>query len=69
VVAREIKRYLAAHPDAADTIDGLMQWWLPHDCAALPRETVEQALALLVADGEIVSRTLVDGTVIYARHR
>lgn len=65
-VAREIKRYLDAHPDAADTIDGVVQWWLPAVSAAVPRETVQRALTALVAEGQIASRTLVDGTVLYA---
>jgi hypothetical protein len=25
----EIMRYLSTHPDAADTIDGILDWWLP----------------------------------------
>jgi hypothetical protein len=68
-VAREIERYLDAHPDAADTIDGVMQWWLPPTSAAVPRASVERALAALVAKGAVGSRTLVDGTVIYGRRR
>lgn len=68
-VAREIERYLDAHPEAADTIDGVMQWWLPATTAAVSRAIAERALAVLVEKGEIVSRTLVDGTVIYARRR
>jgi hypothetical protein len=68
-VAREIERYLDAHPDAADTIDGVMQWWLPATSAAVPRVVVERALTALVEKGQLASRTLVDGSVIYARRR
>lgn len=27
-IAREILHYLADHPDAEDTLDGIVQWWL-----------------------------------------
>ena len=68
-VAGEIRRYLDAHPDAADTVDGVLQWWLPAASAAVSREIVEHALDTLVAKGDIVRRTHADGTVIYARPR
>ena len=68
-VAGEIRRYLDAYPDAADTVEGVLHWWLPAASAAVSRETVEHALDLLVAAGEIVRRTHADGTVIYCRQR
>lgn len=68
-VAGEIRRYLAQHPDAADTVDGVLQWWLPAASASVSREIVEHALDTLVARGEIVRRIHADGTVIYARQR
>jgi len=27
-LAREVAAYLATHPDAADTVDGISRWWL-----------------------------------------
>lgn len=27
-IARELLRYLVCHPDAKDTLDGIVQWWL-----------------------------------------
>lgn len=68
-VAGEIGRYLDAHPDAADTVDGVLQFWLPPAFASVSRETVERALDVLAARREIVRRTHADGTVIYARQR
>jgi hypothetical protein len=68
-VAGEIQRYLDAHPDAADTVEGVQQWWLSAASVSVSRETVERALEALVAKGEIVRRTHADGTVIYARQR
>ena len=28
---RDILRYLIAHQDARDTVEGIQQWWLPPD--------------------------------------
>lgn len=66
-VTREISRYLDAHPDAADTIDGVLQWWLSPALAGASRETVQRALARLIAAAEVESRVLVDGAVVYGR--
>ena len=66
-LALEITRYLEAHPDAADTIEGVIQWWLPPLGAGVSGETVQRALDELVTGARIVRRVLVDGAVIYAR--
>ena len=62
----EILRYLRAHPQAADTVDGIVEWWLPrqrHDEAV---DQVQLVLDELVARGLVEKITLVDGTVLYA---
>jgi hypothetical protein len=30
-LARAILRYLEAHPEAKDTVEGIAQWWLLHE--------------------------------------
>jgi hypothetical protein len=64
---QEIRRYLDAHPDAADTIEGVIQWWLPPASASASRDTVRRALERLIAESEVASHVLVDGAVVYAR--
>ena len=62
----EILNYLRAHPQAADTVAGIVEWWLPrqrHDEAV---DRVQHALDTLVARGLVEQMTLVDGTVLYA---
>jgi hypothetical protein len=46
--AHEILAYLAAHPEAQDTLEGIVQWWLLEQ--KIKRETarVKEALAELV---------------------
>ena len=65
-LSEEILSYLGAHPQAADTVDGIVGWWLPrqrHDEAV---DRVKDALDDLVARGLVEKMTLVDGTVLYA---
>ena len=64
--------YLRAHPQAADTADGIMEWWLPRHHHAEAVERVQAALDQLVAQGWVEKIVLVGGTVLYedrAHHR
>jgi hypothetical protein len=61
-VAEEIVRYLLAHPDAADTVEGAARWWLgrePSDVA------VERGMLLLVGQGLVERHLLPDGTTVF----
>ena len=62
----EILRYLRAHPQAADTVDGIVEWWLPRQRHNDAVNRVQHALDELVARGLVEQMTLVDGTVLYA---
>lgn len=65
-LASVIERYCAAHPHAADTVEGVWRWWLAEAQKACSLDDVAQALAALAAAGHVVERRLADGTVIYA---
>jgi Fe2+ or Zn2+ uptake regulation protein len=62
----EILRYLRAHPQAADTVDGIVMWWLPRQRYEEAIDRVQHALDDLVARGWVEKVTLVDGTVLYS---
>jgi hypothetical protein len=66
-IAGEIVRYLIRHPNAADSIDGIMQWWIPRQRYEESRATVERALAELERRGVMKHSTLPDSTVIYSK--
>ena len=55
-VAREILAYLAAHPDAQDTLEGIVEWWLVEQRIVQQTAAVREALAELVAQGLLVER-------------
>lgn len=65
-LADEVERYLAAHPDAADSAEGIRRWWLPAGRLDVRTDQLQSALALLVARGRIVERRMPDGRRIYA---
>ncbi|MGO4700708.1 hypothetical protein [Dyella sp. 2RAB6] len=61
--------YLAQHPDAADTLDGIVSWWLPQQRYETERQRIEQALSHLVERGQLRRDRLPGGAVLYALNR
>ena len=67
-VVDALLRYLASHPDAADTVDGIAEWWLPRGARA-ERGIVEAALERLLAQGIVRRQTNTDQHVLYLAQR
>jgi len=61
-VMESIVEYLAAHPAAADTADGIRDVWLGGKATSAE---VEAALGQLVARGTLVARLLPDGSLLF----
>jgi hypothetical protein len=64
-IADAVLSYLRENPRAADTLEGISQWWLGRDRPPPARVDVGVALELLVARGRIVQQVKSDGVVIY----
>ena len=47
-IANEILAYLAEHPDAEDTLDGIVKWWQLERKIKLSRALLENTLSQLV---------------------
>ena len=60
-----IKGYLARHPLAADTEQGIAQWWLPQMGVDVPLADVQQALQALLLSAKVLRIVLPDGRAIY----
>ena len=61
----EILKYLGTHPQAADTVEGIANWWLPRQRYEEDIQKVQQALDGLVERGLVAKTTLANGTILY----
>jgi len=64
-LSREITRYLAEHPAAADSVEGIRRWWLLRQRLDEAAAQVQRALDRLEAAGQVRKQVLPDGTAIY----
>jgi hypothetical protein len=64
-IAYEILTYLVENPDAQDTLEGIVEWWLLE--RTIQRQTLEvkESLALLVARGLLIEREGKDARTYY----
>lgn len=67
---REIDRYLHAHPNASDTLEGVRDWWLAGHVRPFTVDVIQAALDRLV-DNRILEARSIPGGVLYAgvKHR
>lgn len=65
-VAREIRNYLDAHPHAADSLEGIVKWWLLRQRYEQSTITVQQALNYLVAHGLVAKQAAPGGEAMYS---
>lgn len=61
----EILVYCATHPDAKDTIEGILKWWRPAHRAVLGAGEVAQVLETLTAKGWLTKRKASRSGIIY----
>ena len=63
--AHEILAYLAEHPNAQDTVEGIVQWWLLEQQIKRGMRQVKEALAELVTRGLVLERKGKDARIHY----
>jgi len=64
-LACEILAYLDAHPDAADGIEGITQWWILQERFLRGVRLVGRALDRLIDSGEVERVAGPDGRPLY----
>ena len=64
-IAEVINRHLAEQPEAADTAQGIANWWLQNQRTEIAPATVEAALSLLVSRGQLVTAVMPGGETLY----
>jgi hypothetical protein len=62
----EIRRYLASHPDAADSSVGIRDWWLGDLEVEFSAADLSLALSRLVDEGSLLLTPLAGGTDLYS---
>ena len=62
---REILIYMVSHPEAKDTVDGIMDWWLPRGPGRLRSPDVILALEDLAQKGWITVASYRKGATVY----
>jgi DNA-binding PadR family transcriptional regulator len=66
-IEQTVLSYLQRHPQAADTLDGIVRWWLPQQRYSVAQARIEAALRRLVSQGLIRQRRLPTGDALYVR--
>ena len=61
----EILAYFADHPQAEDTVEGIVEWWVLEQRIKRATTQVKAALAQLTADGLVIARQGAAGRVYY----
>ena len=61
----EIIAYLQAHPSAADSLDGIVDWWLPRQRYETARSAIQKALDDLAAQGIVEELISSHGARLY----
>jgi DNA-binding MarR family transcriptional regulator len=64
-----ILAYLANNPDAGDTFEGIVEWWLLHQRIKYEIRTVSDAVAKLIDEGLIQGEKGSDARVVYRVNR
>jgi Fe2+ or Zn2+ uptake regulation protein len=66
-VGSEILKYLQLRPRAGDTLEGILEWWLPRIRLEESIDTVQQALDLLERQGLVERVHIGAERVLYRR--
>ena len=64
-IAQEILAYLARHPEAQDTMVGIVEWWFLEQEIRRSTAQVKAALAELVSQKLVLERPGKDGRIHY----
>ena len=68
-LAEEILRYLIDHPNAQDTLKGIVTWWLLERTIRHQTALVREVLEELVADGLVIKQQSTDSQTLYKINR
>lgn len=62
---RGILRYLIEHPDAKDTVEGIVKWWRPESKVEWEKQAVRDAVDALASKGWLTKREISREETVY----
>lgn len=65
-IAQEISDYLAEHPKAADSLEGVASWWLARQRYESAEDVVQKALEHLVTKGVVEKISNKGGKTVFS---
>jgi len=68
-ICKYILAYLSDNPDAGDTFEGIVEWWLLNQRIKFETRNVSEAVARLVSEGLIIEHEASDSRIIYKVNR
>lgn len=68
-ITQEIEKYLSDHPMAADTAEGVTDWWLHRKRNEATCAMVQQALDYLLDHSIIMTYTNINGNKVYLSNK
>jgi Fe2+ or Zn2+ uptake regulation protein len=68
-IAQAIAAYVERNPEAQDTLEGIIQWWLPEAHHQARTAQIKEALDELVAAGLITAHKAKDAQILYRATR
>ena len=68
-IADKVLAYLVQHPQARDTMEGIVEWWLLEQRIQCAIAEVEAALSDLVRNDFLITRQCSDGRISYGLNR
>ena len=68
-ICQYVLAYLSDNPDAGDTFDGIVEWWLLYQKIKFETRNVSEAVARLVSEGLIEEHEGSDSRIIYRVNR
>ena len=68
-IARAIASYVEKNPEAQDTLEGIVQWWLPEAQHPTRIALIKKALDELVGEGLLTAYKAKDAQIFYRATR
>lgn len=65
----QILAYLIEHPEAVDTLDGILQWWMLERAIRFQKTQIAKAIEVLVDKGLVIERRGLDLQSYYRINR